>query len=183
MSWDSEHFDPLPPTSIEPPPQPQKHWLKRLLAPLSGIALLIWKLGPVLGAIGAAICLGVAIETNSDLLRAVAYTAFFLNLFNLIPVVPLDGGRAAAAFHPAFWFVGVFAVALLFFWHPNPLILVIALLGCYELFHRWGHRNDPQAQAYYATPWRQRLTIGVVYLALIGLLVLGMEASYLHRSF
>jgi Zn-dependent protease len=139
--------------------------------------------GPVLGTLGAGVCLAVAVATDSDLLRAVAYTAFFLNLFNLIPVVPLDGGRAAAAFHPAFWFVGVFAVALLFFWHPNPLILVIALLGCYELFHRWGHRNDPQAQAYYATPWRQRLTIGVVYLALIGLLVLGMEASYLHRSF
>ncbi len=98
-------------------------------------------------------------------------------------MVPLDGGRAAAAFHPAFWFVGVFVVALLFFWHPNPLILVIAVLGCYELFHRWGHRNDPQAQAYYATPWRQRLTIGVVYIGLIGLLVLGMEASYLHRGF
>ena len=40
MSWDSEHFDPLPPSTIEPPPQ-QKHWLKRLLAPLGGIALLI----------------------------------------------------------------------------------------------------------------------------------------------
>ena len=52
MSWDSEHFDPLPPASIEPPPQPQKHWLKRLLAPLSGIALLIWKVaGPLLLAL------------------------------------------------------------------------------------------------------------------------------------
>src|SRR6185312_10303374 len=40
-----------PPTSIEPPP-PQKHWLKRLLAPLSGIALLIWKIaGPLLLAL------------------------------------------------------------------------------------------------------------------------------------
>ena len=274
MSWDSEHFDPLPPATIEPPPQ-QKHWLKRLLAPFTGMALLIWKVagpllfavknvklfafsatflislaaytsiwgwrfalgfmvllmvhemghviqlrregvpasapmfipflgafvgmkempknawaeakvglaGPVLGAVGAAICLGVAIETNSDLLRAVAYTAFFLNLFNLIPVVPLDGGRAAAAFHPAFWFVGVFVIALLFFWHRNPLILLIAVLGCYELFHRWGHRNDPQAKAYYATTWPQRITIGVVYIGLIGLLVLGMQASYLHRGF
>jgi len=52
MSWDSEHFDPLPPTSIEPPPQPQRHWLKRLLAPLSGIALLLWKIaGPLLLAL------------------------------------------------------------------------------------------------------------------------------------
>jgi Zn-dependent protease len=275
MSWDSEHFDPLPPASVEPPPQRQKHWLKRLLAPFTGMALLIWKVagpllfavknvklfafsatflvslaaytsiwgwrfalgfmlllmvhemghviqlrregvpasapmfipfmgafvgmkempknawaeakvglaGPVLGAVGAAICLAVAIETNSDLLRAVAYTAFFLNLFNLIPVVPLDGGRAAAAFHPAFWFIGVFVIALLFFWHRNPLILLIAVLGCYELFHRWGRRNDPQAKAYYATTWPQRITIGVVYIGLIGLLVLGMQASYLHRGF
>ena len=62
--------------------------------------------GPVLGTLGAGVCLAAAVATDSDLLRAVAYTAFFLNLFNLIPVVPLDGGRAAAAFHPAFWFVG-----------------------------------------------------------------------------
>jgi Zn-dependent protease len=139
--------------------------------------------GPVLGGVGAAVCLLVADQTNSDLLRAVAYTGFFLNLFNLIPIVPLDGGRAAAAFHPAFWFAGVFAIALLFFWHPNPLILLIAVLGGYELFHRWGNRHSPQSQAYYATTWSQRVTIGVVYLALVGLLVLGMEASYLHRSF
>src|SRR5205085_4073165 len=52
MSWDSEHFDPLPPSSVEPPPQQQKHWLRRLLAPLSGIALLIWKIaGPLLLAL------------------------------------------------------------------------------------------------------------------------------------
>ena len=52
MSWDSEHFDPLPPATIEPPPQQQKHWLKRLLAPFTGMALLIWKVaGPLLFAV------------------------------------------------------------------------------------------------------------------------------------
>jgi hypothetical protein len=52
MSWDSEHFDPLPPASVEPPPQQQKHWLKRLLAPFTGMALLIWKVaGPLLFAV------------------------------------------------------------------------------------------------------------------------------------
>ena len=57
------------------------------------------------------------------------------------------------------------------------------IAGAQQQFNYDGDRTDSQAQAYYATPWRQRLTIGVVYLALIGLLVLGMEASYLHRSF
>jgi Zn-dependent protease len=139
--------------------------------------------GPVLGTVGALACLGAALATDSDLLRAVAYTGFFLNLVNLIPVLPLDGGRAAAAFHPAFWFVGVFVVALLFFWHHNPLVLIIALLGGYELFHRWGHRNDPEAKAYHSVSWGQRLAVGAVYLGLIAMLVGGMEVSYLHRTF
>ncbi len=139
--------------------------------------------GPVLGTAGALACFGLAAFTDSDLLRAVAYTGCFLNLINLIPVLPLDGGRAAAAFHPSFWFVGVFVVALLFFWHPNPLVLVIALLGGYELFHRWGHRNDPQWRAYHATTWGQRLAVGAVYLGLIAVLVAAMDASYLHRTF
>ena len=99
-------------------------------------------------------------------------------------MVPLDGGRAAAAFHPAFWFVGVFAVALLFFWHPNPLILVIAAAGLLRAVPPLGApQRSRRRRPTTPTPWRQRLTIGVVYLGLIGLLVLGMEASYLHRSF
>src|SRR5579872_6637108 len=63
--------------------------------------------GPVLGTAGAAVCLAVGEATNSDLLRALAYVGFFLNLINLIPVVPFDGGRAMAAMAPAVWFVGL----------------------------------------------------------------------------
>ena len=53
--------------------------------------------GPVLGSAGAAVALALAHVTGSRLLEAVAFTAFFLNLFNLLPVVPFDGGRAMAA--------------------------------------------------------------------------------------
>ena len=63
--------------------------------------------GPVLGGIGSAVCLLVAHQTNSDLLRAVAYTGFFLNLFNLIPVPPLDGGRITGVLSPRIWLLGV----------------------------------------------------------------------------
>ena len=44
--------------------------------------------------------------TGNDIWRALAYTGFFLNLFNLLPVVPLDGGRAMAAMAPWMWVVG-----------------------------------------------------------------------------
>ena len=139
--------------------------------------------GPILGGIASAGCLLLAVTTNSDLLQALAYTGFFINLFNLIPVLPLDGGRAAAALHPAFWFLGLFAVALLFFWHPNAILLFILILGGLELYSRWGSRHRPEARAYHAVTKGQRITIGIVYLALILALVAGMEISYLHRTF
>ena len=138
--------------------------------------------GPVLGTVGAAVCLAVAESTGSDLLRALAYTAFLLNLFNLIPVLPLDGGRAAAAFHPAFWFVGLFGVALLFFIHHSLILLVILALGGFELYERWSNRSSEASRAYHATTWSQRIVEGVVYLALVAVLVAGMEVSYLHRE-
>src|ERR671936_2823900 len=60
--------------------------------------------GPVLGSLGAAACIPLANATGSDFWRALAFTGFFLNLFNLLPVVPLDGGRAMAAMAPWMWF-------------------------------------------------------------------------------
>ena len=63
--------------------------------------------GPILGALGAAACWGAGEPLDSDLLVALAYVGFFLNLFNLIPVLPLDGGRAIGAVHPVFWVLGV----------------------------------------------------------------------------
>jgi Zn-dependent protease len=142
--------------------------------------------GPVLGTAGALVCLGAATVTDSDLLRAVAYTGFFLNLVNLIPVLPLDGGRAAAALHPGLWLVGVPMVAGLYLWHRNPLVLVfvliIGLLGGRELLDRWQHRNDPQWKRYSEVTWEQRAAVGIVFLGLIALLVVGMQASYIHRT-
>ena len=44
--------------------------------------------GPILGSIGSAACIGIWHATGNDLWRALAFTGFFLNLFNLLPVVP-----------------------------------------------------------------------------------------------
>jgi Zn-dependent protease len=49
--------------------------------------------GPVAGGIAAAACLIVAVQTGSDLLRALAYVGFLLNLINLAPIGILDGGH------------------------------------------------------------------------------------------
>jgi Zn-dependent protease len=49
--------------------------------------------GPVVGGIAAAGCLAAALSLDSDLLRALAYAGFLLNLINLVPIAFLDGGH------------------------------------------------------------------------------------------
>jgi Zn-dependent protease len=140
--------------------------------------------GPILGTIGAAACLPIAAATGSDLWTALAFTGFFLNLFNLLPVTPLDGGRAMAALAPWMWFVGLGAIVVLAFTFPNPIILIIALVGAFDVYGRWTRRRrgGEEAHAYYAVRGRDRALVGLVYLALIALLVVGMDATHLERS-
>jgi Zn-dependent protease len=139
--------------------------------------------GPAVGGLGAAAALALGEAQNSDIIRMVAYVGFLLNLFNLAPVVPLDGGVIAQAFHPSFWLVGLFAIALLTFAHPNILLVVILVLCIWSFYKAWTHRNDPEHLAYRRISWRQRILIGGFYITLAALLVGGMEVSYVHRSF
>lgn len=47
--------------------------------------------GPLVGGIAAAVCYAIARSQGSDLLYALAYFGFFLNLINLLPFSILDG--------------------------------------------------------------------------------------------
>jgi Zn-dependent protease len=140
--------------------------------------------GPILGTVGAAACLPIAAATGSDLWQALAFTGFFLNLFNLLPVTPLDGGRAMAALAPWMWFVGLAAIVVLALAFPNPIILIIAVVGAFDVYGRWSRRRrgGDDARAYYAVRGRDRALVGLVYLALIAVLVVGMDATHLQRS-
>src|SRR5436189_2690861 len=62
--------------------QPQNAWKEFQLA----------YAGPLLGSLGALGVYAVAVAEDSNRLRAIAFLGFFINLFNLLPVVPLDGG-------------------------------------------------------------------------------------------
>src|ERR1700676_4876612 len=97
--------------------------------------------GPVLGTAGAAVCLLIGEAGNSDFFRALAYVGFFLNLFNLLPVVPLDGGRAMAAMAPWMWFVGLGALVALLLIVPNFILLLIVFFGAMETWRRWKQRK------------------------------------------
>jgi Zn-dependent protease len=137
--------------------------------------------GPILGSVGAVVFWVAAEVTGSDVLMGLAFVGFFLNLFNLIPIVPLDGGRAAGALHPALWFVGLVLMVGLVVVRPNPILLVIVVLGGLDLWNRWRQRGE--AGDYYRLSAGQRVTVAVVYLGLVVALGLAMSATYVERTF
>lgn len=140
--------------------------------------------GPVLGTLGAGAVALLAALTGSDLLRALAYVGFLLNLINLVPVVPFDGGRAMAAIAPRMWFVGIAAIVAMIVWLGNPFLWVFLVLALLEMPRRWRQlrsRTLEQA-AFYRVSRGQRLAIGLVYIGLVVLLGFGMSQTHVLIS-
>jgi Zn-dependent protease len=138
--------------------------------------------GPILGSIATLVPLGVWLATGSDFWRALAYIGFFLNLFNLLPVLPLDGGRAMAALSPYVWAAGFAGLIALMFVFPNPILLLVLLFGGIETWRRWKERNTPKGRAYNRVPPRTRALVAIVYLSLAALLAVGVAETYFERS-
>jgi Zn-dependent protease len=139
--------------------------------------------GPLLGTVGALVVWAFGAYYDSRFLVAMAFVGFLINLFNLLPVVPLDGGRAVAALHPALWGFGLAGLIALEIFRPNPILPIIIILGALELWRRWKGRHDPQFEGYYNVPWPQRATVFVVYVGLAAFLVFAMNATHVPRDF
>jgi Zn-dependent protease len=138
--------------------------------------------GPVLGSLGALVPLALYAATGNDLFRALAFIGFFLNLFNLLPVLPLDGGRAMAAFSPWVWVIGAALFIALAVFFPSPIILIILLLGGFEAYRRFRARNTPEMKEYHRVSAGMRLAIGVVYIGLAVALGVGIHYTHLPRT-
>ena len=139
--------------------------------------------GPILGSLAALVPLAIYGATGSNFWRALAFIGFFLNLFNLLPILPLDGGRAMAAVSPFMWVLGfgLFVAAAVFF--PSPIILIIALLGGLETWRRFQARKSPEMREYHKVSRGTRLAVGAVYIGLAVLLAVGLNLTHFHRTF
>jgi Zn-dependent protease len=124
--------------------------------------------GPLLGSIGALVCYFIARQTDSSLMLAISYAGFFLNLFNLIPLSPLDGGRITAVLSPRIWLLGVPVLIGVFSWRPSPMLILIAILAYPQVWKAIKYRSDSEeAQTYYAVNASTRLEYSFYYLALL----------------
>ncbi len=130
--------------------------------------------GPLLGSVGAIVCYGMFLVTGEPIFRALAYTGFFLNLFNLAPIGFLDGGRIVTALSPWLWLVGTGAVVAMMFYHFNPLLLLILIMSLPRLFSLFRKRTDEEKRYYEVTP-AQRGLMAFLYFGLAASLAVGMK--------
>jgi len=132
--------------------------------------------GPVLGSVGALGFAGAAHAMDSPLLFALADFGFMINLFNLIPLGMMDGGRICGAISPYAGLVGlgIGGTAAYSGMISNPIFYLILLGGGYETFMRF---YDPLGHAppnYYRITTAQRVAITGGYFGLVGALFAAM---------
>jgi Zn-dependent protease len=144
--------------------------------------------GPVAGALASLVCLFIALSVSSStgftgIWAPLAYFGFFLNLFNLIPIIPFDGGRVLAAIDRRVWLIGFIGLLAVQIWewvtgNFSIWLLIFIVLAATQLWTRRRASDTPESQAYYAVSRGERIIIGLAYFGLIAVLVLGMTAAH-----
>jgi Zn-dependent protease len=124
--------------------------------------------GPVAGSIAAWATLAAGLATDQRLLVTLGHAGILLNLFNLIPVSPLDGGRIAGAFTRTFWIAGYALGVVALVVTRSPILLLVLVVGLFTLWQRWRH----PVPGYHDIPRSARLTMGLGYALLVIALVL-----------
>jgi Zn-dependent protease len=130
--------------------------------------------GPVIGSLGAFVCLGIGVLFQSNLFLALAYTGCLLNLFNLVPVHPLDGGRIVSAISPVMWVIGIPVLIFIAVKFPNPIVILFIILGVFQAYRLWKSPN----KEYFAVSRATRITFATLYFGLM--IILGLVMSWIH---
>ncbi|MHB8482158.1 MAG: site-2 protease family protein [Nitrospiria bacterium] len=132
--------------------------------------------GPLTGAIASGVSFYVYQLTQNHLFLALAYTGFFMNLFNLIPMSPLDGGRIVTAISIKLWGIGLIATLLLFFKTHNTLLLLVLLMGGMRFWQVYKEKENVSSDYYQVSP-SYRWKMSLAYFGLIAYLgVMSIES-------
>lgn len=131
--------------------------------------------GPLLGTLGAIGCVGIGMATGNLFWYALASSGFLLNLFNLLPISPLDGGRIIGVISPKLWVLGLVGAIGLFYLTWSPIIALILILGSYQIYTSLKKPAAERAQ-YYSVPLGKRIAMGAAFLFLLAVTSIGMVA-------
>ena len=135
--------------------------------------------GPLGGTVSALACWAIYSYTDNPLFLGLAYTAFFLNLFNMTPMYPLDGGWIVGAISPYLWGAGLVVLLVMLFTGRlmNPMIIILLIMSIPRI---WTALKRGTADPIGGTPTTglQKWTMGFAYVALCGFLLWGMNATH-----
>ena len=141
--------------------------------------------GPIAGAIASSVCLFFALQSPEirSVWAPLAYFGFFMNLFNLIPVVPFDGGRVLAAIDRRLWILGFLGLIAFQIWswlngNFSLWLLFFIIIAGTQFWSRRSLPNSPEARAYYTVPVGERIILSLLYFGLAAVLVFGMTISH-----
>jgi len=135
--------------------------------------------GPLVGTASAAAFYFWGRHAENSLLLAIAYSGFFLNFFNLIPISPLDGGRITAILSPRVWFLGVPLMLGMLLYSPSPLLIAIAIAALPSLVKAWNYDAEaPENIAYYNAPLARKVEYATLYLGLAAYLAVMAHATH-----
>ncbi len=129
--------------------------------------------GPLLGTIGAIGCVAIGMATGNLFWYALASSGFLLNLFNLLPISPLDGGRIIGVISPKLWVLGLLGAGALFYLTWSPIVALILLLGSYQIYKSFKTSKTERAR-YYDVSIGKRIGMGVAFLFLLAVTSVGM---------
>jgi Zn-dependent protease len=129
------------------------------------------------GSLGAWAVLAAGLTLQRPLLVSLGHTGILLNLFNLIPVSPLDGGRIAGAFSRVFWMVGYALGIGALVLTRSPILLLVLVVGLFTLWQRWKH----PVPGYDAIPRGARLAVALGYAVLVLALILTLPIGFVQH--
>jgi Zn-dependent protease len=133
--------------------------------------------GPFVGSLAAFAVYYWGRSTDSGFLLSLAQVGFLINLFNLIPLHPLDGGRITAVISPRIWLLGVPLLIAVWFYQPSSMLILIAIMSFPQLIKAW--KYDPKAPenaAYYEADAGVRFEYAFLYLCLAVVLALMIQS-------
>jgi Zn-dependent protease len=131
--------------------------------------------GPLVGALSAVVCGLIYLASDNVFFAAIASWVAFINLFNLLPIVPLDGGKilGSITFSIKNWLglggmvVGMLLAAVMAFVVGSSIFVIITIIGTIELLVEWKGARERSA----TLPIMSARGVVLTFMAYVGLAV------------